>query len=250
MGFLMESVRRTVRDPTRFKYLLGVNHGVDRDLIVRNADAQGARYELIDAHVDTGYSSMNHGTCLDIVFDHMTSTYGMLVDCDVAFLHRDWDELMLAALTKGCVIVGAEYDGAKYRGFPNVICAMFDVGVIRSLGISFKPESAHRQAVLIQGESAITYGYEADSPGMHIILDTGSELPRKIKGAGLRGKHMPLFRAGHPDAGFMVGEMRGEEYQLDGVPLFTHIGRSYTRKFGVDPDAKEWERRVRERLDA
>jgi len=34
--------------------------------------------------------------------------------------------------------------------------------------------------------------------------------------------------------------MRGEEYQLNGEPLYTHIGRSSSRDFDTNPIVKKW----------
>ena len=42
--------------------------------------------------------------------------------------------------------------------------------------------------------------------------------------------------------------MRGEEYQLEGAPVLTHLGRSLTRNFHSNPAAKAWTTRVDEWL--
>lgn len=246
-----------------------MNHGADIDR-VRDV-TRDLNVDIFVAKPEESYSSMNHGTCLDIIFERMDSEYGMIIDCDVAFLKEGWDVVMVKALDDENVIIGAEYDGDKYLNFPNVICAMFKTRVLKDLGISFKPESSHRGMGLLTGEALKVYGWDR-VPGREkaaaIILDTGSELPRKIKDAGLSGIPMQLFRAPedenqklfpvHAFGGvvlaparveFMVPGLRGEEYQYQGEVYCTHLGRSYTREFGVDPFAVAWEKRVREWLE-
>src|SRR6267378_535192 len=70
---------------------------------------------------------------------------------------------------------------------------------IRSLDVSFKPEGN----LVLQGDDLVTYGYPDATEPVSIILDTGSELPRKVKAAGLTGVPMPIFRSGDPGAVFM-----------------------------------------------
>lgn len=245
LGFLAWSACMTASDVGRLHFILGLN-GANAEMIGSIADdiiRYGATATIVDACVEGGYGSMNHGKSLDIIFQHMdTGSIGMFVDCDVAFLKKGWDTIMLSKLLDKNVIVGAEYDGEKYRGFPNVICAMFNVWSIALNDISFKPEGT----TTLFGESLELYGYPTGSEPITIILDTGSELPRKLKTAGLTGTPMPLFRADQQGAIFMKSGIRGEEYQLDGEPLLTHLGRSYTREFGVNEHAVAWEKCVRE----
>lgn len=220
---------------------MGVNAGADEDEIRRLCSDVDA--VIFDARVESSYGSENHGACLDRVFERISTTYAMLVDCDIAFIEPNWDSLMLAKLNDRDVIVGAEYDGQKYKRFPNVIGAMFETRVLKDLNISFMPEGR----TTLHDENLHVYGYDGNEP-VTIILDTGSELPRKIKAAGYNGVPMPIFRSGAEGAVFMDG-IRGEEYQLDGSPIFTHLGRSYTRVFGVDEHAIAWEKKVRQWID-
>lgn len=246
LRFLIWTVKLTATSPVRF--VLGVNHGADIDRVVSIIEESGFNADVFSVDVGTAYNSMNHGLCLDAVFKRMQSEIGMLVDCDVAFLQPGWDISMRSRLMKENVIIGAEYDidVKKYREFPNVIGAMFDVKMIGSLEISFKPEGIKA----LKGSDFDIYGYQDVIEPISIHLDTGSELPRKIKEAGLKGIPLQIVRADQPNSKFMCAGLRGEEYQLNGIPMFTHLGRSYTRKFGENPLAVAWEKRVREWLDA
>ena len=240
LEFMLWTIARTATMP--MKFILGVNEGADRSNVERIVAGHDA--DIFDAVVTGGYGSMNHGACLDLIFARMSPGLGMMIDCDVAFLQHGWDIAMKDCIMGSTMIVGAEYDGAKYLGFPNVICAMFDVAAIRLAGVSFMTEGM----LTLHADDCEIYGYGAAQCPRRIILDTGSELPRKLKAVEMNGAPMPMFRAGHPLARFMTDGIRGEEYQLHGTPICTHLGRSFTRRFGVDPDAIAWEKRVREHL--
>ena len=242
LEFLLWTINVTVSDISRLKLLLGVNHGADRQKIETIAEHSGCKFEVFDANPNSQYSSDNHGRALDMIFQKMSGPCGMLVDVDIAFLRKDWDILLENQLNENNPIVGTEYDGQKYLGFPNVICAMFTPEILRKCNVSFIPEGNNLK---IDNATASIYGRQ---PGDVILLDTGSELPRKLKAANLNGKTLSLHRESSVTRKFMTEGLRGEEYQLDGAPILTHIGRSYTRKFGVDQHAIDWERRVREWL--
>ena len=43
---------------------------------------------------------------------------------------------------------------------------------------------------------------------------------------------------------FMTEDMRGEEYQLDGVPILTHLGRGLIRDFAKNTETVLWKENV------
>lgn len=243
LEFLLLTIKKTVEDTSSFRIILGLN-GADEDLVKKIAQESGFDFLIVSASNDAGYGSLSHGLCLNSIFSHVSAKYTLCVDCDVAFIKRDWDKLLLSKLDETTAIIGAEYDGFKYKKFPNVICALFDTAVAKKLEISFVPEGV----ISITNVNREIYGYDLDSVGLEIILDTGSELPRKFKNVGYSGVSLPLIRASNVDAKFMTENLRGEEYILDDEPIFTHLGRSFSRQFGVNEHAIAWENRVREWL--
>ena len=46
----------------------------------------------------------------------------------------------------------------------------------------------------------------------------------------------------------MTEDMRGEEHQLEGTPILTHIGRGLQRSFLHDPAVIKWRQRIAEWL--
>ena len=100
---------------------------------------------------------------------------------------------------------------------------LFNTKLLKSLDICFKPAEPPR--------------------------DVGWQMPIKIKEAGYNGIPLKLVsprqKQTHSMMKFMQSDMRGEEYQLDGVPIASHVGRSFSRTFD-DPIVKNWTKRVRE----
>ena len=86
--------------------------------------------------------------------------------------------------------------------------------------------------------------------GDKIFLDTSCEIPLRLHQAGLSGVALPLIspRIDKAKIKFMTEAMRGEEHHLNGVPIFTHLGRSLSRHFELNPEAVLWRNRVNEWL--
>ena len=103
---------------------------------------------------------------------------------------------------------------------------LFNTKIFKSLDISFKPSSPPR--------------------------DVGWEMPVKIKAAGYDGIPLDLISPRQEKTQslmkFMTEDMRGEEYQLNGIPICTHVGRSSSRDFN-DPIVKKWATRVNQWVD-
>lgn len=244
LEFLLWTISKTASHPENLKFFLGVNHGASGDAIQRIVSNAGVNADIFSANPGNDYGSANHGLALDIIFERMQSGIGMFVDCDIAFLEHGWDEKLLSKYFSDDdmhTIVGTEYDGPKYLNFPNVIFCMFNVDHLREAGIKFKPEGGWHT---VTEETAKFYCRKL---GERILLDTGSELPRKLS-SSCRTQCLYLHRADSPFSEFMIEGLRGEEYRLGSVTFCTHLGRSYTREFGVDRDAIAWEKRVREWL--
>ena len=234
---------RTAHTPSRLEFLLGVNdEGVDSDFLSKIETK--SKVTLVDATNEFSVSSKGHGVCLNTLFGSMTEKYGMIVDCDVAFLAKGWDDILLSMLQERVVIIGSEYNGSKYLKFPNAICCMFIVDLIRQCKVSFLP--AEKRQLTLDHLNCRLFGREPDEV---IDLDVGWELPYKIKIAGGEGIAMPLISAKDERSKFMIDEMRGEEHQLNSEPIFTHVGRSSYRDFINDPIVQMWCNRVKEWIE-
>ena len=242
VNFLMDTIKMTVENPNNIEFLLGVNKpSVNKELLQKKSNEFSIK--IIDA-ISPHQGSLGHGFCLDELLKHMDSKYGMFVDCDVAFLENNWDEKLKDCLKDNIAVVGADTDPKHnhYKKFPFTIMVMFLTDVIKEQGISFMPKHEHLQ---IDESNSHIFN---ETIGATIHLDTAWELPYKLKSSGYDGLPLPMIssRLDKEKTVFMTEEMRGEEHHLNGVPIFTHVGRSSARNFLHDPIIQRWRQRVAE----
>jgi len=245
INFLMDTIKKTVSDLDNIEFLLGINKPtVNRELLYKNKDVFNIK--IIDA-LSKHHGSLGHGYCLDKLLEHMDSKYGMFVDCDVAFLEKDWDKKLKKHLKDNIVVIGADTDPKHnhYKNFPFTIMVMFLTDIIKEQKISFMPEHKY---ICLDEKNCHLFN---EKPDVTIHLDTAWQLPYKLKSANYDGKALPMIspRLDKEKIIFMTEDMRGEEHHLDGIPIFTHVGRSSSRNFLKDPVVIKWRQRVIEWFD-
>jgi hypothetical protein len=238
-AFLIATIEETISRKNDYEYIIGINQkGVNKEIFQNILNLK-----VVEEY--KGYPHVKgHGHCLDLLLCNMNSKYGMFVDSDVAFLKKDWDIDLISKINGKTIIVGSEYhptDG-KIVDFPNPITSLFDVEKIKSLNLSFIPKL---EKITANEDDCEYYGVK---PGQTVFLDTGCHVAKDIKQAGYQGYTMKIVTPRYEDRigqiNFMKIGMRGEEYQLDGIPICTHIGRALTRNFNYDPIVNEWKNRV------
>ena len=239
--FLIDSINKTASSPSLFEYILGINkYSVNGDLL----KTFSPNIQTVNAF-DSDFGSISHGKCLDVIFEKMNSRYGMIVDCDVAFLQKGWDDIFKSLLVGKTVIVGSEYDGNKYMNFPNVVGCFFLTKVLKKLKVSFAPRIG--EMLEIDASNSDIYNRRV---GEKILLDVGWEMCYKLKTNNYKGVTLPLVnRFKEPMCKFIINGMKGVEYQLNGVPIFTHAGRSSSRDFFSDETIIKWRNRVMEWME-
>ena len=137
------------------------------------------------------------------------------------------------------VIVGCEYGrkANKYKNFPTAYFCMFKTDILRKMNISFMPLSlGHKNKIVIDLEQASSF---CRNVGSAIIIDTGWELPYKLKKNGYGGYNLSTVECGSEKSIF-TKKIAVTEYHLDGELIATHIGRATSRNFMTDPMAIEW----------
>jgi hypothetical protein len=239
--FLAKTIDKTISKDQKYELLLCVNQsGVDTS---RLKQIKKSRL-VIEMHNKD--SSVGHGMCLDLILKNSKTKYLVICDSDVAFLTYNWDEKLLRELDKKTIMIGTEYhptDG-KIVNFPNVITCAINTEVFKKLNISFMPPM---KKIKVNSENASWFGVPLNK---EIFLDTGCFLPQVLGENNYNWKTMKIVTPRYHDTidsmKFMKNNMRGEEYQLNGVPICTHIGRSLTRSFEIDPAVLKWKERVRE----
>ena len=246
VNFLMESIKKTASNLEQFEFLLGVNtESVDKAELEKNSDVFNIK--IFDMFAQTSKASKAHGKCLDEILDMMDTKYGMIIDCDVAFLEKDWDIKLKSKLKDNVVIVGSDTDPSHYhyKNFPSWIMTMFLVDVVKECEVSFCPDLEYAH---LDEDNCKYFGQE---PGTKVYLDTGWQLSYKLRKQGYEGLPLPMVspRLGSKNLVFMEDDMRGEEHHLDGIPIFTHIGRSMSRDFHNNNIIKRWRKSVENWLE-
>jgi len=239
VNFLLHTMKKTESGKHDFEIILGLSDSSVNVNKIQNKTLYD--HIVVEVFDDESYGSLGHGKCLDGVFLKMNSRIGMIVDVDVAFLAKDWDLKMMSCLNDSCVMVGPEYMGEKYKNFPNVICCMFFVNPLKECEVSFVPSGK----IVVSSEDSGLYGRKV---GDVIHLDVGWETSYKLRKAGYTGLALPYARRidskgpvfSKVPPKFIEYNMRGEEYQLNGEPLCTHIGRSSSRDFETNPIVRKW----------
>ena len=245
--FLISTIEKTTSGNYDIEFLFGINQsGVDQNFLQNIVTKYPKKFIFSESLTSGPGSSMEHGQLLDLVFSEMDSKYGMMVDCDVAFVCKSWDEKLLSLLDEKTIIVGTEYgsDQSKFMKNPNCIMSLFLVNELKETGLSWRSRSCNLE---ITEENCQIYGRE---PGEQIFLDTSCEIPPSLYNSNRSGIAMPLVspRIDKSKIKFMTEDMRGEEHQLEGTPILTHIGRGLQRSFLHDPAVIKWRQRIAEWL--
>lgn len=279
--FAMQTCIATADFPKRLKFTIAVP--AEADMSRFQATFKQLDPEIFSVSND-GLSanfmrnSFAHCRSLQRLFERMKTPLGMFCDCDVAFLKQGWDLEMESCLDTSIPIIGTAYPEHpveflreirgqrarvyKYQNFPNVVTCLFLVERLRELGVDF--ENLERQAgktdqeVLISEQEPLLQMAEIPAGGKW-MLDTGFDLPLKIKGAGGSGIPIKNLSAGDGKVLQQSGRMTlddgyafpagSEEYQLNGEAIVTHFGKASRRDFG-SPEAEHWRDQVKRYISA
>lgn len=253
VNFLISTCDKTLSGEFEYEYILSVNHAnVDLAKLKKIKTKYKKKICLNIKNFMIGWlGSLGHGKNLDFLLLQMDGEYGAFFDADTAFLEMNWDRILINELSEKYIIIGSEYnDNGKYADFPNVTCCVFKLEKIKKLNISFQPKVATISKIfnifrpppikiMIDDSTKNIYGQPS---GSKIRLDTGWQLPYKIKVAGYKGKVLNHVSA--KDGNTKCIKNRGEEYCFKQVPIFTHIGRSLYRNFQSNKIVREWKSEV------
>ena len=228
--FLLETVWRTVSDTALFSVLLAVPTTEEMGPYEEVAKEFGGRVVEVDLgglpEIWSVRGGLAHGRGLQRLFEEMRTPYGMFCDVDSAYVMPRWDEQLIKYISKNCIVIGSPYsdrphrrliDGEdisekslyRYQNFPNAISFLFDVVRFREIGIDFLGlERLVAEKVLQKeaGDRDPANLIVTDTPGMLDLvgvppdglwmLDTGFDLPLRIKRAGFSGYPLTQIFAG------------------------------------------------------
>jgi len=116
--------------------------------------------------------SMAHGLAINDLVPQIDTQYGVILDADCTFLHKDWDQILINQLDENYPIIGTEdHDRDLVFGgesFPLMYAVLFDNSVMKKLKIDFTPKK--------------------DRGAGNIKYDTGHALRESFWAHGYKGK--------------------------------------------------------------
>ena len=245
--FLMETIKATMSGKNEFEFIFALGqNGIDIGKIKNNEYNFKTKFIENPAKI---LSSTAHSKSLSMLYNEMDSKYCILVDCDVAFLMKGWDERLLEIIDSGKTIVGCEYHdhmnlATHYNNFPNLIFSLFNLEKMRNANVVI--EAIEGGTKLITKDMESIYNV---SVGRYLSCDTGYSLPLQLQGQGLalksvRGDGMKLLNR---------LDIRGNsvylEHFLDNELISVHLGESRRRKFNKDKCSRIWVDKVRKYLE-
>lgn len=222
----------------------------DISIIFTVPNGEGIRYiEMVESfgmlanviEIDTGKKcNRSHGEALNILFESMTHDVCGFIDCDVVMLMKHWDNILTRYLTGDAAIIGSEYwQKNKYGNFPNVIFCLFKRKLLEDCHVDFSPYNFYRVNCNLMAD------IYSRPVGHKLLLDTGYELPLKLKSNGYEGVCLTPIRSFARKAVVRTRKHKkaGEEYHLDGKPVCTHFRRCAEFKY-THRRVSEWRKNI------
>jgi len=141
-----------------------------------------------------GHNSLNHGTAVNESLKYIEHDYAMIVDADIAIVHKNWDDIFVQELNQNDCFGVEDGHIRKYRDYPSIYLFGFRSYILDKCQLDFRPEIDPAR-----GESPVRkkLGNEAKyfnmNPGESLKCDTGWKLPLIIRKAGFeKYKAMPV----------------------------------------------------------
>lgn len=246
--FLIKTFILTVNNINNFEFLLGITQFVDEQLLKKMLSVyeNDVKIKYINCKNTLPIGSMSHGTTLDILFSNMTSKFGIVSDCDVAFLMKNWDETFKNKLNDNIIIIGTEYEPYyrksnnivinKYKNFPCAYFCFFLVDKLRALNLSWKPHANINiflnkiKTNSLTREDPTSFGcieinsnnqniFHPVNNGNLLLMDTGIELILKIKPTNY--KYITLKFDSKTFKKLKSAQI--QEYTFNNIPFLTHF---------------------------
>lgn len=263
INFLLKSIKLTISDQNRVKYLLGVDTGVYKNPSIDKIDFHYDQIIKVDTK-KSDYSSYAHSLVMDEMIKHIDTKYAVICDSDIAFLKKNWDLDFINQLNDKNIIIGGESNHVTYF-FPHIYMAFFDASIIKKLNITFAPikncnDFVKKYKIKINNEDK---NYDVEIPDelikyydkKNFYADTSSMFPYIIKKNGYDGISLKCiwsngkrkrYLENHNNI-FLKKDDQGQEFILNNKCYFTHQGRC-SREWGVDEKNIKWVKQVKKYL--
>ncbi len=154
-----------------YKVIIRDNNSKKKDFInLKEKIKKYSNVNLYRAENFNLYGSKAHGMAINDLITKIDTKYGVLLDADFTFLHKNWDEILISEISEEYPIIGTQASefSRKPLDFPYVYGIFFDFEIFKKLNVDFKPS-------LIDDTSPI-------------LKDTGYKLRKLYLKNGYRGK--------------------------------------------------------------
>jgi len=263
INFLLKSIKKTISNHGRVKYMLGVDTGIYKNPPI---DKINFHYDKL-IKVDTKkleYSSYAHSVVMDEMIKHIDTKYAVICDSDIAFLHKNWDIDFINMINEKNILVGGESNHTTYF-FPHIYMAFFNAEKFKKINVTFAPikncpEFVDKYKIKINDDNK---NYDVEIPDelvkyyniKNFYADTSSMLPYILRKNGYDGISLKCIWSNgqrkktlenHKNI-FLNKDDQGQEFIINDICYFTHQGRS-TREWNKDPKNIRWVEQVKEYL--
>ena len=260
INFLLKSIKHTISNHGRVKYLLGVDTGKQKNPPIDKINFHYDKLLKVDTK-NLDYSSYAHSVVMDEMIKHIDTKYAVICDSDIAFLKKDWDIDFINMLNDKHILVGGESNHVTYF-FPHIYMAFFDAEKFKELKVTLAPiknnkEFIKKYNIKINEEDK---NYDVEIPDELVkyykvkkfYADTSSQLPYILKKNGYKGISLKCVwsngkRKRHLEEHqniFLNEDDQGQEFIINNTVYFTHQGRC-SREWGIDEKNIRWVKQVK-----
>lgn len=242
---LINSLKLLANNPENLEFIIGFDIGKGKGKIDLS-DFED--YKIIKYDTGLPYSSMAHGRLMDhLIHDCFSRKFGMIIDSDVCFLKKGWDnDFINEIINNNLIYIGTENIN-KDRKFPGPYCMFFLTEEIKKINYSTLPvQSVYFEKNYdfgLEFENKIKENYKnsingtlfkitknADiydlNIGDEMLFDTNSQFNIFFKNTGYKYKILSRKRISDENLMFLHKNGKGQEFYLNGEVCLTHQGRS------------------------
>jgi len=206
--------------------------------------------------------SFAHADALTEGIRQMRNPYLLVVDSDVAFLHRDWDITLMSHLKKKTAIVGCPYPNNTkhtkqcYQRFPSLVCALFDTHVLKKLDIDLQPGKRGKRFIRKRIMDKQNERWFRRPRGSRVVKEMGWRLPLAYKVKGYGGYSLDFVASDSSNRQFPFADKKqrawfdkhkgykgADEYHYKGRLMFVHWKGARNTSFG-EMSGKVWFNRI------
>lgn len=244
------------------KHEVGIDFTCHGELQRRSTESGGLKLPVYRTHIvpreEPRYfhaNSVTHSRCVNALFASVDADVAVICDFDMAFVRRNWDELLIERVTEqGIAFFGTPYAAdagfnfrlprlsvfaRKYQGKPNCMFVGFSPQRLRSISDLLcdfastfgDPDSIPIRFVSTSAESRC-FGLPV---GSFLHVDTGTRVPQLIERHGLthqvlerRVKNYTVLKSARFPNDYSAF-LYPEEYLHQGVPFIAHFRKGASK---------------------